>query len=320
MERTKRIMMLHQMFLSQQAGMTIQRMMELVECERATLYRDLAYMENELGAPIVHDGKSPRSYGYAHGTGAVFHLPGLWMGPAELYGLRMAEQVFQQSGAATLEEKVGKVQHSARKVLQGNARELRRLRIIRTRDRRIDSAIFRHIAQATFDRCQLSFRYKSRTSDRDRAWQVSPQLLTHYRDNWYLDGWDAQRENLIIFSIDRIREPQVLSECAVDLPDAQLDAHQASGYGIFAGPIIGTACIRFSPHAARWVCDEHWHDEQRMHLLPDGSLELRIPYANPRELIMDILRLGKDAQILGPPELREAIRKELVEAAGLYAE
>lgn len=64
---------------------------------------------------------------------------------------------------------------------------------------------------------------------------MSPQRLTHYRDNWYPDAYDQARRALRSFSVDRILKARVLGRPAVDIADARLDAHFATAYGIFAG-------------------------------------------------------------------------------------
>ena len=134
-------------------------------------------------------------------------------------------------------------------------------------------------------------------------------LLTHYRDNWYLDAWDHRTHNLRVYSIDRIRNPAITEQPAVNRPEAELQAHLDAGYGIFAGPVIGKARIWFSPEARQWVEDEHWHDGQKQHFHPDGSMELVVPYANMREIVMDVLRFGENAEVLGPAELREEMKR-----------
>ena len=58
--------------------------------------------------------------------------------------------------------------------------------------------------------------------------------------------------------------------------------------------------LRFTPKRARWVADEHWHPQQQGRFLEDGRYELRIPYADPRELVMDILRHGADVEVVSP--------------------
>ena len=44
---------------------------------------------------------------------------------------------------------------------------------------------------------------------------------------------------------------------------------------------------------------------------PDGSYELKVPFNDHRELIMDILKYGEDCTILGPPELIEKVKEQL---------
>ena len=134
---------------------------------------------------------------------------------------------------------------------------------------------------------------------------MSPQRLTHYRDNWYLDAWDHEREGLRSFAVDRITAARELDEAARDVPDEELDRQLASSYGIFSGTPKGWATILFSAKAARWVADEHWHSQQQGRFLPDGRYELKLPYSSGRELLMDVLHYGSDAEIVEPPSLRE---------------
>ncbi|WP_371128799.1 WYL domain-containing protein [Nitrosomonas sp. Nm132] len=42
-------------------------------------------------------------------------------------------------------------------------------------------------------------------------------------------------------------------------------------------------------------------------MLSDGSYELRIPYANASELVMDILKHGAGVEVLEPAELRQEV-------------
>ncbi|HEX8778772.1 MAG TPA: WYL domain-containing protein, partial [Rhodanobacter sp.] len=162
------------------------------------------------------------------------------------------------------------------------------------------------------------FRYRARTTGSDSRRTVSPQRLTHYRDNWYLDAWDHDREALRSFAVDRIAEAQALDASARDLPEAELDQALASSYGIFAGQPKAKATIRFSAHAARWVADEHWHSQQVGTWLPDGRYELQLPYSNSKELLMDVLKYGPDAEVIAPLPLREEMKILLQLAQGAY--
>ncbi|KFN49821.1 helix-turn-helix transcriptional regulator, partial [Arenimonas composti] len=174
------------------------------------------------------------------------------------------------------------------------------------------------VAGAVLERRQLTFDYLARSTNEHTHRTVSPQRLTHYRDNWYLDAWDHDREALRSFSVDRIAQARALDATARDIPDDELKQHLSSSYGIFSGTPKGTAVIRFSAKAARWVADEYWHSKQEGAFLPDGRYELRIPYSNARELLMDVLRYGADAEVVGPPPLRAQARTLLQLALAAY--
>ncbi|MDE1961827.1 MAG: WYL domain-containing protein, partial [Xanthomonadaceae bacterium] len=109
-----------------------------------------------------------------------------------------------------------------------------------------------------------------------------------------------------------------LEDSAEDRGEAELNAHLASSYGIFSGAPKSTATIRFSAHAARWVADEHWHSQQQGARLADGRYELKVPYSNSRELLMDVLRYGADAEVVAPVSLREEMKIMLQLALGAY--
>jgi predicted DNA-binding transcriptional regulator YafY len=110
----------------------------------------------------------------------------------------------------------------------------------------------------------------------------------------------------------------VLDAAARDVPDSDLDAHYASAYGIFGGAADKTAVLKFTPERARWVSAETWHPQQQHTWLPDGSYELRIPYRESRELVMDVMRHGASVEVIAPPELRREVADELRRAASRY--
>src|SRR5690606_33394827 len=141
--------------------------------------------------------------------------------------------------------------------------------------------------------------------------EISPQRLVHYRDNWYLDAYCHLREDLRSFSVDAIRAAHMLEAPAQEVAEDRLEALLGSGYGIFSGETVAWARLRFTPERARWVSAEQWHPSQRTRFEDDGSFVLEVPYSDPRELLMDVLRHGAEAEVLGPPELRAAMKRTL---------
>ena len=320
MDRYERINALHRTLKSARYPVTVARLQDELGCSRATVYRDLAFLRDGLMAPVVGDGDA--GFRYDAGEGGRFELPGLWLNSEELHALLAAQQLLSRSGGGLLSTALAPLQARVEKLLEeqagGKRWPVERVRVIASRPRRLDEHVFRIVASAVLGRKKLSFEYRARSTDEKTRRTVSPQRITHYRDNWYLDAWDADRDGLRSFSVDRISAAKVLEDVARDVPEEELDRQLASSYGIFSGPPKNWATIVFSPKAARWVADERWHSQQQGRFLPDGRYELKVPYSNSRELLMDVLHYGSDAEIVEPPVLRDQARALLALAISNY--
>jgi predicted DNA-binding transcriptional regulator YafY len=55
------------------------------------------------------------------------------------------------------------------------------------------------------------------------------------------------------------------------------------------------------------VSAEQWHPLQRTGIDDEGRFLLELPYSNPRELMMDILRHGAEVEVLAPATLRSQV-------------
>ena len=320
MDRYERIIALHRVLQAARRPVTLARLMDELGCSRATVYRDIAYLRDALMAPLVGDGEA--GFRYDPHENERFELPGLWLNSEELHALLAAQQLLARSSGGMLSSALAPLQQRVEKLLDthsgGKRWPVERVRVIPHRGRRMDEHAFRIVASAVLERRKLAFDYRARSTDEKSRRTVSPQRLTHYRDNWYLDAWDEGKDGLRSFSIDRISGARLGDGVARDVDEAQLDAHLSGSYGIFSGAPKGWATIVFSARAARWVADEHWHSQQHGRFLPDGRYELKLPYSVPRELLMDVLHYGADAEIVEPTSLREQARAHLQLALGNY--
>jgi predicted DNA-binding transcriptional regulator YafY len=184
--------------------------------------------------------------------------------------------------------------------------------------RLVEPAHFQAVASALLSRRRLRISHYRRSTDETVKREVSPQRLVHYRDNWYLDAWCHLRAGLRTFAVDAIRDAAILDKTAREVSDKALDAVLAAGYGIFAGESVQTAVLRFDAVRARWVSRETWHPQQEGQFEADGAWVLRVPFSDPRELMMDILKYGADVEVLAPAALRKAVKEQLGAAAGRY--
>ena len=322
MDRYERILSLHRHLKTARYPVSLARLMEELNCSRATLYRDIAFLRDALGAPLESDPTGQGGFRYDEKEAERFELPGLWLNSDELHALLATHQLLDRTGSGVLSSALAPLKTRIESLLAqqagGKRWPMERVRVIGSYVRSRDEISFRVVAGAVLERKRVGFDYLARSTNEQSHRLVSPQRLTHYRDNWYLDAYDHDREALRSFSVDRIQHARVLDEAARDLPDDELDLHLASSYGIFSGAPKGVATIVFSAKAARWVADEHWHSKQEGRFLPDGRYQLKLPYSNAKELLMDVLRYGADAQIMEPESLRMQAQTILQLALSAY--
>ena len=278
-------------------------------------------LRDKLGAPVHYDRERNGWY-YDQSQGQPYQLPGLWFSADELHALLVSHNLLANLQPDILSSHIRPLTQRIEGILQnqhaGSQDMARRIRIFQQAARPTDLDQFRRITGATLERRQLRILYHGRERDQTNERTISPQRLTYYRSNWYLDAWCHLRDGLRTFSLDRTHVVEVIDTPTKDIPDEILDAHFATTYGIFAGPPEQTAVLRFTPNAARWVADEHWHPDQQGEVLPDGSYELRIPYSDPRELVIDILKYGEEVEVVAPEALRDAVRERLRLALDKY--
>jgi len=322
MDRYERINTLHRLLRVARHPVSLQKLMDELHCSRATVYRDIAFLRDALGAPVETTDEPP-GFRYASDEAERFELPGLWLNSEELHALLAAHQLLARTGHGLLDDALEPIRSRIDALLSeqtgGKRFPVERIRVVTSGTRSLDEAAFRLVASSVLERRKLRFDYKARSTEKSTRRMVSPQRLTHYRNNWYLDAFDHDRNALRSFSLDRLASPVLLEETAQDMPDAELDQHLASSYGIFSGAPKHWAKIVFSEHAARWAAEERWHSQQQGERLADGRFELRIPYSNSRELLMDVLRYGPDATIVEPASLRAEMAILLDLARGNYA-
>jgi predicted DNA-binding transcriptional regulator YafY len=318
-DRTERFYRIQQL-LKQHRAVPVRRFLTDLEISLATFKRDLEYMRSRLNIPIVWD-RERAGYRFEEAA-ALSELPGLWFSEAEVYALLTMQGLLEglEPGLLgphvaplldRLKAAIGSAAHSSQEVAK-------RIRILHQGKRALPLKHFRAVAKALLERKRLRISYYNRSRNDETLRDVSPQRLVHYRDNWYLDAWCHLRQDLRSFSVDAIRSAQMLDDAAKDVSEKQLDEVLAAGYGIFSGREVRWARLRFTPTRARWVASEQWHPQQRASMGEDGSYLLEIPYSDPRELVMDILRYGADVEVLDPRDLREHVGNALRTALQQY--
>lgn len=323
MDRTERFYRIDQL-LNDRSVVPLELFLDELGVSRATFKRDLEYLRDRLNAPIEWD-RDAGGYRYAKqpATGPSYALPGLWFSGSEAHALLTMQHLLANLDPGLLKGHIEPLQARLRSLLGSRQHDIaqveQRIRIQHAGKRRIDSQCFATIASATLSRRQLQISHYRRQSGEHIERTVSPQRLTFYRDNWYLDAWCHLRHGIRSFAVDAIAAANMLGSPAQDIDSAELDRVLAAGYGIFSGSEIHWASLKFSPLMARWVSHEIWHPQQRSEYDADGHYLLHLPYSDDRELLMDILKYGSAVEVLAPPGLRQKTRDQLRASLAPYA-
>lgn len=318
MNLTERLYKIDQL-LNERRSVPFAELQAALEVSRATLKRDLAHLKDRLNAPIVFD-RELGGYRFDQATKAVgqpYALPGLWFSAEEIHALLTMQHLLASlDGGGLLGPHIQPLLARLTAILDSGQQptdEVRkRIRIEAIGARRFELAHFQTVGSALLQRRRLLIDYDARSKNEHTRREVSPQRLIHYRDNWYLDAWCHLRQDLRSFALDAIGRAELLETKARDVAEKRLNEVLGSGYGIFSGPQVQWAKLRFTPQRTRWVASERWHPQQQGRLLADGSYELKVPYSQDPELLMDILKFGADCRVLEPPALRERVRAELL--------
>ncbi|MBI2802508.1 MAG: WYL domain-containing protein [Gammaproteobacteria bacterium] len=324
MNRTERLYRISQLLGNHRRPVPFRTLIAKLGVSNATLKRDLEYLRERLHAPIIWD-RALRGYCFERGAGAStprFELPGMWFNSSEAHALLAMQHLLESLTPGLLAAHVAPLKAQVRALLDKSDHVVdeieKRIRILPMGQRAVPSEHFEALAHAVLARKRVQITHYHRLRNDTSVREVSPQRLVHYRDNWYLDTWDHTRADIREFALDAITAVELLTTNAKNVSERQLDGVLTTGYGIFAGKPTATAILRFTAERARWVARERWHPKQVSKFLEDGRYELRIPYADPRELVMDILKYGPEVEVVAPLALRDEVIARLKAAAGQY--
>ena len=321
MDRTERFHLIDQL-LNSHRSVTREKFLEVLEVSPATFKRDLEYLRDRLGAPIIWD-RQVRGYCYERNDEAdAFQLPGLWFNNTEIQALLTMEALLDNLQPGTLSAHVAPLRSRIRMLLDSGDHDVeqisQRIRIMPQAAKSYSSDVFETVCHALLNRKRLDIDYYGRQTDSVTSRTLSPQRLVYYRDNWYLDAWCHLRNGLRSFSLDAMRSVDLNAEAADEVSEAVLNQELESGYGIFSGKADKWALLRFQPSLSRWVSREKWHPDQEGSFDKQGCYLLKVPYNQDTELQMDILKYGDGVEVIEPPQLRNRIQERIASMARCY--
>ena len=304
-----------------------ERLLEELEVSLSTFKRDLDVLRDQMHAPIAWKrGNAGLERGYVledkGWSSGKLGLPKAWFSATEIYALLMIHELANHIGPGFLTEHLQPLITRVTMMLgaaDDTPQDVRaRVRLLNSASKRSASPHFETVARAAVKRRRLKILYFTRSRSERSERTVSPQVLVHYKENWYLAAWCHKANGLRMFALDAIEEASSLSEGAKVVPKKQVEDLIGRDFGIYSGKERHWAKLLFTPRQAPWVKYETWHPEQIGKTTDEGGYLLSVPYSDPRELLLEILRYGPDVRVLAPSELRQKVTQRLREAAAQY--
>ncbi len=150
----------------------------------------------------------------------------------------------------------------------------------------------------------LELEYYKENEDEFSQREVEPYALINGREGWYVAAFDASRDSVRHFRLDRIKRACVTDRGFEPRPEidpaADLDGWPRTGE------------VEASRHARVWVSPERarWAREERPVVaeLADGSVIVELAFAGTGWLVREVLKEVGDAAVIEPVEARDAVR------------
>jgi predicted DNA-binding transcriptional regulator YafY len=302
-------------------GRTAAELADEVECTQRTVYRDLEALQ-AAGFPVYNERDDGRSLWQL--AESVKKQPPLPLSMPELMALyfcsdmvkTLPDTVFHES-LETLFKKIKAtlppaslhyLQHIQKTITVGNKQYKN---YARSRD------VIEVLNKAAIRWRSIQFRYYSMSGRKETRRTVDPYRIWFFKGSFYVVGFCHLRQDVRIFSVDRMKQVVLTEKRFTVRTDFDFDAFMQSGFGV-AGGVPEKVRIEFDENIARYIEDKVWHTSQKVRRGDNGSVVFEARVALTPELTSWILNWGSHARVLEPEALREAIRSEAEKITALY--
>jgi predicted DNA-binding transcriptional regulator YafY len=304
---------------SGESGVPVTEIAGLTGMTTRTVYRDIKALEDELAMPIFQAGKG------RYGIEKKYFLPPLHLSVPEAVVLFLASRLIARWSDAYDQAVVSAFTKLADLLPQPIARHVAATMLTVGQAELDDQFVrnFAHVAQAWADGRVVEFEYESAEGERRRA-RVHPYFLEPDAAgrSVYLIGFDETVKAMRTYKVERIRSSTLTTDRYQIPDDFDPDRWLAHSWGIWSSDTTATAhvVLRFEASVANRVREAVWHRSQKVTELPDGRLELSVTVAGIVEIRPWILSWGDGVEVIGPPELRDAVARAVRGAATRYEE
>jgi predicted DNA-binding transcriptional regulator YafY len=294
----------------------------LLERSDRTIKRDLQFMRDQLGAPLVFDR--------AH-NGWRYHEPGWTLPPVEfnegeLLAFFTAAEVLRATGhapeavllRAALSKLAAFLPPEVNAATLGEALTFQPLPHVM-----VAPSTLQTLARAAAERHTILLDYHSQHRNEQMQREADVLLLHNFAGDWYAIAYDHLRREVRDFPAGCIRHLSLTAKY-FDLPaNWNADDHLRRGFFMMRGGRITAVSIVFDSYQARWMKERiAFHPDERREDLSDGSLRLIFPVGRDGldAVARFCLAYAGHCRAERPAALRKLIRERLTKALADHGE
>lgn len=157
---------------------------------------------------------------------------------------------------------------------------------------------------------QISFSYENIYKGVTRSYTLDPYMLKEIRNRWYVAGWSAERNQYLVFALDRMSELQTLSSIFKRRRDFNPDTWFSNTVGIMdTKEKPETVTLQISSPFDKLLRLEPLHPSQE--IINEKAKQITVTIVvdiNP-ELCLRLLGLGPACKVVGPGKLVKEMRR-----------
>jgi proteasome accessory factor B len=166
----------------------------------------------------------------------------------------------------------------------------------------------------------LRLRYRGAKDKTAQPRVVHPVGVQVVDQQPYLIAWDEQKKGMRTFKVARISQAKALrNKCRIPESALSPGSARAKAVKVWQSDPVSVR-IRIGAPVARFVHEWPLVDSQQLQPAPKSALDVCAVVYGLEETLRWVLRWGKNAQVLEPPELRERVVAELRGALAAYGE
>lgn len=280
---------------------------------------DMESMQAEYGAP-VEMYKVGRSYYYRYDD-PEFSIKSLPVEEEDLVKLNNAVQLLQQLKGFTIADEMAEIVSRLESRYKYTNNNDTPVIAFESSPEMQGVENLEDIYHAIIRRNVLKISYQTFRAQEPRVWHIHPYLLKEYGHRWYLLGYTAEKENLGIFALDRMKDIKIAKQTFI--PNNFMNAadyfRDVIGVTIMRDQKIEHIVLEFSAVIAPYIKTKPLHRSQQiLQENEDGSLKMQMDVVINPELTSMLLSYGKNVKVIQPAYLAAEIKQAASDLLGQY--